>query len=316
MSTSVDSPSTHPHKRDLGESEKYYLKFDDDAKTRLAQQNRVTRELMGGTFLPPKVVSHLKSVHESGRRPRVCDIGTGPGDWLFDVQSQLQTHDIDPVLHGYDLFPVHFPTKEEQDARNVQFFEMDIHDKSTYPKEGGKYDVVHLRYLSIVIMEGQWEGVFEGCLGLLEPGGVMMWEEIMFDEFEMSDRTEYPHAARVFDTGIKMFVRHRLLLNCSPKLTPLFTTHFSSSNTTVEKFSTTKLDKDWQRLQAKNMYMVLREMLSKKLEGGVGSGGEGAARELGFGSVKEATEVVDLSMGDYQRGCLTNMTVGRWVGGA
>ncbi|KAK6508310.1 hypothetical protein TWF506_010405 [Arthrobotrys conoides] len=297
----------HSHTSRLAEGEKYYLRFDDDAKLRLAQQNRVTRELMGGSFLSDKVVSHLQAIKDSGRRPRICDIGTGPGDWMFDIQTQLQSLDIQPILHGYDLFPIHFPPKEEQESKDVYFYELNIHDKSTFPELAEKYDVVHIRYLSIVIVGHQWEGAFENCLGLLEPGGVMMWEEILFDEFEMSDRFEYPYAAKIFDMGVAMFVRHGLLLNCSPKLTPLFKTNFQKSAQT--KFSTTNLDEDWQRLQAKNMYMVTREMLMKKLEGG-----EEAARELGFGSMNEAIKTADLSMEDYRKGCLTNMTICQWVG--
>ncbi|KAK6526910.1 hypothetical protein TWF281_010106 [Arthrobotrys megalospora] len=300
--------SAHSHTSRLSEGEKYYLRFDDDAKLRLAQQNRVTRELMGGSFLSSKVVSHLQSIKDSGRRPRICDIGTGPGDWLFDVQSQLKGLDIHPVLHGYDLFPIHFPTKEEQDAKDVQFFKLNIHDKETFPALVEKYDFVHLRYLSIVIVGAQWEPAFKNCLTLLQPGGILLWEEILFDEFEMSDRTQYPYAAKIFDMGVAMFVRHGLLLNCSPKLNPLFETHFRM--TSREKFSTTNLDEDWQRLQAKNMYMVTREMLTKKLEGG----GRAAAEELNFESVEEANKVADLSMEDYKKGCLTNMTIGQWIG--
>ncbi|KAF3166978.1 hypothetical protein TWF225_000658 [Orbilia oligospora] len=310
MSTAVASSSVHSHMGRSPDDEKYYLKFDDDAKLRLSQQNRVTRELMGGKFLSDKVVSHLRAISDSGRRPRICDIGTGPGDWMFDTQTQLRSLDIQAIFHGYDLFPIHFPSKEEQESKDVYFYKLNIHDKGTFPELlVEKYDVVHVRYMSIVILGQQWEGVFGNCLGLLEPGGVMIWEEILFDEFEMSDRLEFPHAARIFDMGVVMFIRNGLLLNCSPKLTPLFETNFPQSTQT--RFSTTNLNEDWQRLQAKNMYMVTREMLMKKLEA---AGKEEAAEELGFGSADEAVKTADLSMEDYRKGCLTNMTICQWIG--
>ncbi|KAF3134209.1 hypothetical protein TWF594_003882, partial [Orbilia oligospora] len=244
----------------------------------LSQQNRVTRELMGGKFLSDKVVSHLQAISDSGRRPRICDIGTGPGDWMFDTQTQLRSLDIQAIFHGYDLFPIHFPSKEEQESKDVYFYKLNIHDKGTFPEFlVEKYDVVHVRYMSIVIVGQQWEGAFGNCLGLLEPGGVMIWEEILFDEFEMSDRSEFPHAARIFDMGVAMFIRNGLLL----------------------------------KIQAKNMYMVTREMLMKKLEA---AGKEEAAEELGFGSADEAVKTADLSMEDYRKGCLTNMTICQWIG--
>ncbi|KAF3197661.1 hypothetical protein TWF106_009919 [Orbilia oligospora] len=307
----ASSSSAHSHMSRSTDDEKYYLRFDDDAKLRLSQQNRVTRELMGGRFLSDKVVSHLQAISDSGRRPRICDIGTGPGDWMFDTQTQLRSLDIQPIFHGYDLFPIHFPSKEEQESKDVYFYKLNIHDKSTFPELlAEKYDLVHVRYMSIVIVKQQWEGAFVNCLGLLEPDGVMIWEEILFDEFEMSDRSEYPHAAKIFDMGVAMFIRNGLLLNCSPKLTPLFKNNFQQS--TQIKFSTTNLNEDWQRLQAKNMYMVTREMLMKKLEA-AGKEGE-AAEELGFGSADEAVKTADLSMEDYRKGCLTNMTICQWIG--
>ncbi|KAK6333351.1 hypothetical protein TWF718_011165 [Orbilia javanica] len=65
------------------------------------------------------------------------------------------------------------------------------------------------------------------------------------------------------------------------------------------------------------MYMVMREMLMKRLEI-IGEredeGGRAELEELGFGSVGEALKVADLLMEDYRKGCLMNMTICQWIG--
>ncbi|KAF3917884.1 hypothetical protein ABW20_dc0107627 [Dactylellina cionopaga] len=289
------------------ESENYDLRFDDDARLRLAQQSRVTRKLMGDAFLTEEVVAYLRAIAETGRRPLVCDIGTGPGDWMFDVRAQLRKEGINAVLHGYDLFPIHFPSKEKQEADDLSFHELDIHKKETFPSLKEGYDLIHLRYLSIAIAEKQWSTAFENCVSILKPGGMLMWEEVMFDEFEFNDKIKYTSAARLFDMGMEIFKQHGMPLNCDPHVTPLFKANFK--NVTRDKFSTTNLDEDWQRLQAKNMGMVTREMLLKQIERG-----EAAVKGVGFESVEAAQELALNSLKDYENGCLTNMTICRWIG--
>ncbi|EPS42049.1 hypothetical protein H072_4040 [Dactylellina haptotyla CBS 200.50] len=305
MATAVDSVPGH-HSR-TKESENYDLRFDDDAKLRLAQQNAVTRELMGGSFLPSEEIIRLRAIAETGKHPRIADIGTGPGDWMFDVRAQLREAGIDAVLHGYDLFPVHFPPEEKQVAEDLSFYQLNIHQKETFPKLDEGYDLVHLRYLSIVITEKQWESAFNNCTSMLKPGGTMMWEEILFDQFIISDRAKYPHANKIFDIGVSMFKQLGMLLNCGPKLNPLFQNNFN--NVLKDEFTTKALEERWQRLQAQNMYMVTREMVVKWLERG-----DAALKQLGLSSVEEGNELAQLSMQDYQNGCLTNMSICRWIG--
>ncbi|KAK6538941.1 hypothetical protein TWF694_010492 [Orbilia ellipsospora] len=305
MAMAVQSqPIQHQHSR---EYEKYELRFDDDAKLRLKQQNSVTRELLGGSFLPNNEIERLRSIAASGKRPRIADIGTGPGDWMFSVRAELRAANINAIIDGYDLFPAHFPSLEEQKAEDITFSQLNIHDKDTFPDLEEGYDLVHVRYLTICITREQWDGAFDNCISILKPEGTLMWEEIFFDRFKINDREKYQGATRIFDAGMELFLSHGMPINCGPKLTSLFKTHFKKLD--QEEYSTSNLDEGWQRLQAKNMYMVTREMLLKSLEKGAAG-----LKEWRLGSMEEGRELARTSLTDYQNGCLTNMDLGRWIG--
>ncbi|KAF3922870.1 hypothetical protein AA313_de0206163 [Arthrobotrys entomopaga] len=142
----------------------YTLGVDDDAQKRLVLQSSITREMMG--ILPPSVVEHLKSISKNGECPRIADVGTGPGNWLFDVRGQLRKEGINALLDGYDLYPSLFPSEEKQKAEDINFHELNIHTRENF-ESIGNYDVMHIRYLSAGIGPEQWDTAFDNCLSVL-----------------------------------------------------------------------------------------------------------------------------------------------------
>ncbi|KAJ5083486.1 S-adenosyl-L-methionine-dependent methyltransferase [Penicillium angulare] len=104
--------------------------------------------------------------------PRIADIGTGTGNFLFKIAPLYPK----ATLHGYDISPFFFPSEP---LDNMKFSILDIRQPVPHELEG-KYDLVHLRFLCMGLLESDWEPVVANLSRLLKPGGALQWEECNF----------------------------------------------------------------------------------------------------------------------------------------
>ncbi|KAL9119521.1 MAG: hypothetical protein Q9187_003926 [Circinaria calcarea] len=123
---------------------------------------------------------------------RIADVGTGTGIFLLDLAKRLP-----PTAHldGFDISGSQF-TPETFLPKNIS---MQVMDAMSEPPEHllGKYDIVHLRLLLIVVNNNDPMPILRHCLKLLseclsaevtysgqdltvqklEPGGYLQWDE-------------------------------------------------------------------------------------------------------------------------------------------
>ncbi|KAJ6263693.1 hypothetical protein Dda_2262 [Drechslerella dactyloides] len=300
MATTDDIQREEATTKDYAE---YTLATGIEAGQRLELQSNITRQMLG-RVLPQQIVSHLRSVAKKGHRPRVCDIGTGPGHWLFDARAQLREDDINAVLDGYDIHQELFPPEEKRKAEDVSFGELNIHQQEHFiPLMKSKYDVVHVRYLSVAVGPDQWDGAVENCLSILKPGGIFVWEEILLEKMELIDPEKWTNVLRMFKLNWSILRRN----DVEPKLTSLFNDNLEG--VTQENFITKDLNEKWQRLQALNMSMASKELVEKAVEIG-----EPAIKFVGLDSAEELQEILRLTQQDFNNGAMLHMPVNRWMG--
>ncbi|KAK6506235.1 hypothetical protein TWF506_011155 [Arthrobotrys conoides] len=279
----------------------YTLGVDDDAVKRLVLQSAITREMMK-ILLPEKVISHLRSISGRGEQPRIADIGTGPGNWLFDIRAQLREEGINAILDGYDLYPAMFPPEEKSKAEDINLSELNIHTKEQFiPLE--KYDLIHIRYLSAAIGPEQWDGAFDNCISILKPGGIFIWEELLLEKMTINDPTKWKNVLAVFKLNWSILRRN----DVDPKLSSLFSTKLEE--TTKEEFTTQSLPEKGQRMQAANMSMATKELVDRAVEHG-----EAVVKHLGLESAEQLQEMLKLAQQDFREGCVLHMPVNRWTG--
>lgn len=104
--------------------------------------------------------------------PRIADIGTASAHFLLKLAP------IYPKgkFHGYDISPHFFPSEIPE---NVKLLILDA--RKPIPKElEGTYDLVHVRLLSMGLLESDWPFVVANLSRLLKPGGALQWEECNF----------------------------------------------------------------------------------------------------------------------------------------
>ncbi|EPS45356.1 hypothetical protein H072_645 [Dactylellina haptotyla CBS 200.50] len=279
----------------------YTLGVDDDAQKRLVLQSGITREMMG-VVLPPAVIAHLKAISEKGERPRIADVGTGPGNWLFDARAQLREAGISAILDGYDLYPSLFPSEEKQKAEDIKFSELNIHTREQF-ESIGKYDVMHIRYLSAGIGPEQWDAAFDNCLSVIKPGGIFVWEELLLEKMSINDPATWKNVLRMFKLNWSILRRN----DVDPKLSALFGEHLEA--TTREEFTTKNLPEKWQRMQAVNMSMATKELVE-----GASKHGDAVVKHLGLENVEELQALLKLTQQDFRDGCILHMPVNRWMG--
>ncbi|KAK7742407.1 hypothetical protein SLS53_004553 [Cytospora paraplurivora] len=94
------------------------------------------------------------------------------GTWLIDLSSHLP----DAQLDGLDITLKTLPPKGWIPP-NVNFREWNVRE----PVPGdlvGKYDIVHVRYLCLVLGDDEVSSVVENVAKLLKPGGYLQWGEV------------------------------------------------------------------------------------------------------------------------------------------
>ncbi|RYP82305.1 hypothetical protein DL769_001707 [Monosporascus sp. CRB-8-3] len=110
----------------------------------------------------------------------VADVATGTGIWLMDLSSRVPAT---VQLEGLDIsFQATPPT--EWLPTNVTMRHWNIRD----PVPEGlveKYDIVHIRYLCLVLSDEEVPSVLQNVARLIKPGGYLQWGELDTPSFRI-----------------------------------------------------------------------------------------------------------------------------------
>ncbi|KAI0547127.1 S-adenosyl-L-methionine-dependent methyltransferase [Xylaria curta] len=120
------------------------------------------------------------SIPTSDAQLRVADVATGTGIWLMDMSSRLPKT---AKLSGLDISLQATPPKEWLPT-NVEMREWDV--RKPVPQDlVGTYDVVHVRYLCLVLSDEEVADVLKNVVTLLKPGGWLQWGELDTPSFRI-----------------------------------------------------------------------------------------------------------------------------------
>ena len=102
----------------------------------------------------------------------IADVGTGTAIWLIDMARELPN----AQLHGFDIDLTQAPHPQWL-PRNISLRSWNIFED--VPSDLiGKYDLVHVRLLVLVIPDGKPQSVLQNLFKMLKPGGYLQWDDI------------------------------------------------------------------------------------------------------------------------------------------
>ncbi|KAL2820635.1 hypothetical protein BJX63DRAFT_427961 [Aspergillus granulosus] len=103
---------------------------------------------------------------------RIADIATGTGIWPISFSLSLPPT---VQLDGFDITDAQFPPKEWL-PHNVRLKKLDI--LAPMPEElRGRYDIVAIRFFSLIVKNNDVDTLLGNLLSLLKPGGYLQWIE-------------------------------------------------------------------------------------------------------------------------------------------
>ncbi|KAM5458158.1 hypothetical protein MaudCBS49596_000070 [Microsporum audouinii] len=121
---------------------------------------------------------------------RIADIGTGTGLWLFDLARELPDS---AQLDGFDISLANAP-QQQWWPRNVTLHQWNVFDD--VPDEMiGKYDVVHLRLLILVVENSDPRPIIQNVYKMLKPGGYIQWDDLNYPDTHVRRTSAAPTPA-------------------------------------------------------------------------------------------------------------------------
>ncbi|KAF3480137.1 uncharacterized protein GIQ15_05484 [Arthroderma uncinatum] len=131
---------------------------------------------------------------------RIADIATGTGLWLFDVARELPAS---AQLDGFDISLANAPQKQWW-PRNVTMREWNVFD-DVPDALVGKYDIVHLRLLILVVENSDPRPIIRKAFKMLKPGGYIQWDDLNYPDTyvrrpSVSSSTQRTAATPAFDS--------------------------------------------------------------------------------------------------------------------
>ncbi|KAI1171317.1 hypothetical protein F4777DRAFT_566022 [Nemania sp. FL0916] len=153
-----------------GNSESIYILNSGPGQSeqdRLNAQHHLFTALMQGDMLPPHIASSLSALPA----PKVMDIATGSGVWLYEIGKTLSP---DAELVGLDFDTSKFPSSPQ--APNITLRQANMLEPFTSDLLG-KFDVVHMRLILYALKAGYAVDLMKNIMTLLKPGGYVVWSE-------------------------------------------------------------------------------------------------------------------------------------------
>lgn len=126
------------------------------------------------------------SIPKPGQDARIADVATGTAVWLAEVALELP----DVQVHGFDIDLAQAPPIEWLPC-NTQLRRWNIfHDT---PKDlRGKYDIVHVRLLVLVVENSDPRPIIRNLFKMLKPGGYLQWDDLNFPSTHVKTVDESP----------------------------------------------------------------------------------------------------------------------------
>ncbi|KAI1323416.1 S-adenosyl-L-methionine-dependent methyltransferase [Xylariaceae sp. FL0255] len=155
-----------------------------------------------GYLLHPSVAETLPA------QPRVADIGTGTGIYLFRIRELYP----EATLHGYDISSKLYPEASTVPT-NMLFKVLDV--KANIPDDlKERYNLIHIRLLAAAMLPDDWRRTVSNVAQLLKPGGILQWEECNWSGVKhMRGAVDSSVSAaqlmgKVFRDGLKLYFQH------------------------------------------------------------------------------------------------------------
>ena len=143
----------------------YHLRRDFTGSTRLNCQHYLWQQELRFNLHP--------SIPTPVPGNAIADVATGTGVWLLEVAREHPGVDC----HGLDISTAQAPPKQWLPS-NVDFTTWNFFEEPPAALRG-KFDVVHIRLLCLVTVDGP-PSMIANIAMLLKPNGYLQWEELDF----------------------------------------------------------------------------------------------------------------------------------------
>lgn len=134
---------------------------------RLMRQDQLVTAGMGGIF--------PENIDLSGIQ-RVIDLACGPGGWPLEVAYTYSDMDVIGVDISERMIKYASAQAMVQQRKNLQFRVMDILKPLDFPD--ASFDLVNARLISGFMLRAKWPQLFQECLRILRPGGILRLTEV------------------------------------------------------------------------------------------------------------------------------------------
>ncbi len=138
----------------------YALPKDLTEQDRLKFQHYALRATLKANYVVP-LPDNIKFI---------LDVGTGTGQWAYDMARQFQYASV----VGLDLEPPAIPVWEI--PRNYQFVQGDIRQGLSFPDN--TFDFVHQRLLGVALLAREWPSVLRELVRVTRSGGYIQLLEV------------------------------------------------------------------------------------------------------------------------------------------
>ncbi|KAF7592023.1 hypothetical protein BBP40_000804 [Aspergillus hancockii] len=161
---------------DLGNELDYMLDRSYTAASRLNYQFYLWKESLQFNLHPS-----IPLPKNDSTPIRIADIATGSGIWLFDLlRDPVVSRYRSLQLDGFDIDLKNAPVADWLPPK-ITLREFDIFGEIP-PDLIGKYDVVHMRLLVLVVQKSDPLPVIERVFQMLKPGGYIQWDDLNYPD--------------------------------------------------------------------------------------------------------------------------------------
>lgn len=114
------------------------------------------------------------SIPKPGQEAHIADVATGTAIWLAEAAHELPNAQLD----GFDIDLTQAPPKEWLPP-NTQLRYWNVFDSIPDDLQG-KYDIVHVRLLVLVVENSDPRPIIRNLVKMLKPGGYLQWDDLNY----------------------------------------------------------------------------------------------------------------------------------------
>jgi ubiquinone/menaquinone biosynthesis C-methylase UbiE len=182
--------------------------FDAESATEMARlllQDRLINEMVGGLFPERADLNGIENI---------LDIGCGPGGWALDVACSYPRKQITGIDISDTMLAYANEQKKLHTLENIHFEKMDAREKLLFASQS--FDLINIRYAAGYISKHNWSHLFNECVRITKPGGILRVSEpdrmgltnsISFEKYayylaSLLSKLEYGFAADPYSFGM------------------------------------------------------------------------------------------------------------------